>query len=282
MQAPSLRAPTAGELSEIAALSVRASVFETPDDLLELAAEEPWRVAVTGEGDAVVLERWRAHLDWLAMRAVWAVPRRVPALVEALREVGRERGFGTLLSPLVASELAGPYARAGMTPTLRVLMLRRELSAEDAIASAAAPAGVELAEAGVDALDELLVLDGRCFEPVWAYDHPTLERYLTRDRAVVAVEPGTGDVLGYVLANRLGEEGMIGRLAVSPEAQGRGVGAALVTEAVRGLAWAGVPYATLTTQADNHAAQRLYVRLGFRTLRGELVGLTTTTATEGP
>jgi GNAT superfamily N-acetyltransferase len=274
--APALRPPSDDELRELAALAARSDLFGSPGDVVELARLEPWRVLVTDPGDAVILERWRDHLDWLSMRAVWAAPRRMPELVEGVRLLARERGFGTVVSPIVAAELAGPYRRAGMGPVLHILMLRRGLTAADTgrVAGVTAAPGVDVGEDSTAATDELLELDAACFEPVWAYDRTLLERYLAQDRLVTARTADTGRLLGYATAGRVGHEGTIGRLAVAPDFRGRGIGAALVAEAVAGLAWAGASCATLTTQADNAAAQRLYLRSGFRVLRGELLGLT--------
>jgi ribosomal-protein-alanine N-acetyltransferase len=267
-----LRAPTAGELTDVASLAVRAAVFESVDELRDLASVDPWRVLVTDAGDAVVVERWREHLDWLAMRAVWAAPRRMPGLVEGVREVARKLGLRTVLSPFVASELAGPYEDSGMSPRLRVLMLRRAVTAEDLAPPPVS--GWSLAEAGPDDAGALVELDRASFDPVWAYDRTILDRFLVRDRVVVASRGPGGPPLGYIVASLSSEEGMIGRLAVDPVARGSGVGSALVAEALRGIGLAGGAYATLTTQSDNVAAQRLYSRFGFKTLRGELVGLT--------
>jgi ribosomal-protein-alanine N-acetyltransferase len=272
MEAAGLRAPSRGELEEIATLAVRGGAFDAPDELLDFASAGPWRVLVTDAGDAVVLERWREHLDWLAMRAVWAAPRRMPGLVDGVRRVARERGLGTVLSPLVPSELAGPYERAAMVPALKVLMLRRPVASAETALVPASP--WTLAEAGPGDLDALLALDRASFDPVWAYDRTILERFLTRDRVVVASRSRGGPVLGYAAVSFAGGDGMIGRLAVDPGSRGAGIGSALVAEALRGIGRAGGSYATLTTQSDNAAAQRLYAGLGFKTLRGHLVGLT--------
>ena len=53
-------------------------------------------------------------------------------------------------------------------------------------------------------------------------------------------------------------------LGVAPEAQGRGVGRALVEAAVAVARSAGKSRVTLGTRPEMAAAQRLYVRMGFR------------------
>jgi ribosomal protein S18 acetylase RimI-like enzyme len=279
METPVLRAPTPQELAELASLAARGAVFADEEEFREFADAVPWRIAVTDAGDALIVERWREHLDWLAMRAVWAAPRRMPGIVDAAKALARERGLGTLLSPLVPEELAGPYERAHMVPALKVIVMRRPLSADDVAASP--PLRWHLAEAGPGDVAALLALDRLGFDPVWAYDRAIFERLLDRDRVIVASEAPGGPPIGYATACRTQREGVIGRLAVDPDRRGLGIGHALLAEALRGLRRCGAPYATLTTQADNIAAQRLYSRSGFKALRGALVGMTTSVEEEG-
>ena len=91
---------------------------------------------------------------------------------------------------------------------------------------------------------------------------------------LVAVDEGTGEVLGSVtyvpgqgnaFAELAGEgEGEFRMLGVAPEAQGRGVGAALVRACI---AWAradGRHGIVISTTPVMHAAHRLYEHLGFR------------------
>jgi mycothiol synthase len=54
------------------------------------------------------------------------------------------------------------------------------------------------------------------------------------------------------------------RLAVLPDAQGAGIGAALVLDGLRWLRRWGAKEVLVNTQEGNEAAVRLYERLGFR------------------
>jgi ribosomal protein S18 acetylase RimI-like enzyme len=60
------------------------------------------------------------------------------------------------------------------------------------------------------------------------------------------------------------DEVEIRALAVSPEAQGRGVGRALLEAALARAAQEGVTHLVLATQQDMHTAQRMYEKAGFR------------------
>jgi ribosomal protein S18 acetylase RimI-like enzyme len=61
-------------------------------------------------------------------------------------------------------------------------------------------------------------------------------------------------------------EAEIRGLAVAPEAQGAGVGCALLAAVIERATANGIGHLLLLTQPDMHAAQRLYERAGFRRL----------------
>ena len=72
---------------------------------------------------------------------------------------------------------------------------------------------------------------------------------------------------------RAGPAGYVQRLAVRPEASGRGWGSALVLDGLRWMARTGCKEALVNTHTDNARALALYERLGFRPLPDGLVVL---------
>ena len=60
-------------------------------------------------------------------------------------------------------------------------------------------------------------------------------------------------------------------MSVAPEWRGRGVGSALLAEALRWASWAGVEKVSLTVYPHNDAARALYRKFGFEE-EGRLVG----------
>jgi ribosomal protein S18 acetylase RimI-like enzyme len=50
---------------------------------------------------------------------------------------------------------------------------------------------------------------------------------------------------------------------VRKEAQGKGVGSALLGDLFRRLRWQGMDYISVNTQADNYASLQLYQKFGF-------------------
>jgi ribosomal protein S18 acetylase RimI-like enzyme len=242
------------------------------DDIHELEgwwADAPWRVQVDSYGEAAIVCRWREHLDIMAIKALWCSGRRAPLLLEELRSVARTRGFARLLSPLVPIDATGPYEEAGMRPADSIVVLRIDPAARNTPAVAAS--GATLRVASAEDMYAVLEVDASAFPAFWRYDAELLAGYVAKERLAVA-EVGNR-VVGYTLCTVRKGDGSIGRLAVRPESQGRGVGSMLLEDALDHLARAGAPKVTLCTQSDNMRSLGLYARAGFEKTPGTLVGL---------
>ena len=261
------REATAADLPWVAPAALHAHLVADTGELVVIAESEPWRVRVTGRGEAAFLGRWREHLDVLAVLGLWCAPARVPLLVADLIEVARAQGFGRLLGPLVPESQVGPYLHAGLRVVERVDILRLERPVRVAVTPP--PAGVTIRDAGPADLDAIARIDRASFPAFWHYDDAQIARLLSTGRGAVA--EGEGHVIGYTLATVSGGESSLGRLAVTPPDRRHGVGTALASEAVAWLAGHGARTVTLSTQSDNEASRRLYGRLGFRRLPAALV-----------
>jgi dTDP-4-amino-4,6-dideoxy-D-galactose acyltransferase len=81
----------------------------------------------------------------------------------------------------------------------------------------------------------------------------------------VLVADGGASPQGYVTCHVASDKlnGSIGLIAVDAEAQGKGLGRALVEGAMAWLSGQGVRHMTIVTQSRNLVAQRLYERCGF-------------------
>jgi dTDP-4-amino-4,6-dideoxy-D-galactose acyltransferase len=93
-----------------------------------------------------------------------------------------------------------------------------------------------------------------------------------RAATVLVAASDTDHPLGYVSCHFDASRGRgeLGLVAVAGEARGKGVGKALVSEAVDWLAENGGAQVTVVTQGNNIAAQRLYQRCGFVTCAVQL------------
>jgi GNAT superfamily N-acetyltransferase len=254
------------DLIWIAPAAAAARLVGGLDELRAIHAAEPWRVRVTGSGDACLLVRWREHLDHLAVSGLWCPPVRVPAFVSDLAGVARDHGYGRLLGPLVPEEHLAPYRAAGLEVYQRVAVLR--LDRPRSCRGTGRPVPVTVREATSRDVRGIIAVDAEAFDEFWRYDEASLRRYATTERLALAEK---GDrVIGYTLAAVRGGEGTLGRLAVVESERGRGVGGALVFEAVSWMVREGARSVTLSTQEHNRASRRLYASLGFRELPGTL------------
>lgn len=119
----------------------------------------------------------------------------------------------------------------------------------------------------------VLAVDARAFPPFWQLDGPGLAEAIgatPASRLRVAVDPG---LVGYAVSGRAGNRGYLQRLAVDPDRQGEGIGAALVVDGLQWMRRHGAERAVVNTQERNQAALQLYLRLGFRLQPGGLAVL---------
>jgi ribosomal protein S18 acetylase RimI-like enzyme len=110
----------------------------------------------------------------------------------------------------------------------------------------------------------VLDIDQRAFEPFWQFDPTTLKeaRRATPTSHFRIARDGKR-VVGYAVTGRAGKRGYLQRLAVEPDAKGRGVGTDLVHDAFRWLHKRGASTVLVNTQERNSRALALYERLGF-------------------
>jgi ribosomal protein S18 acetylase RimI-like enzyme len=117
----------------------------------------------------------------------------------------------------------------------------------------------------------VLEVDARAFDPMWRLDRASLHEAISatpssRFRAARSAEHRRrrrGRVLGYAVSGHTGDQGYLQRLAVDPDSQRAGIGAALVVDCLHWMRRAGVDRVSVNTQEANSRAFALYQRLGF-------------------
>jgi len=102
----------------------------------------------------------------------------------------------------------------------------------------------------------LATLHAACFDDAW--DAASLRTMLAAPQAFAFHHPD-----GFVLARVAGGEAEILTLAVAPRARGKGLGRALLCEAIAKAERQGAGAMFLEVSADNRPALALYARLGF-------------------
>jgi ribosomal protein S18 acetylase RimI-like enzyme len=183
----------------------------------------------------------------------------VSSVMELLDRL-RLEGYVSVLTPALSDIEQAPFLDAGFRVTERLHLLRRSL-----IGGIDPPAReVRLRRGRRRDRPRVLQVDAAAFAPFWRFD----ERGLLDARAAtpssrfrVAVQDR--QITGYSVTGRAGGIAYLQRLAVDPPSQGRGIGAALVRDA---LTWArshNCASILVNTQESNETAVALYEWLGF-------------------
>ncbi len=105
-------------------------------------------------------------------------------------------------------------------------------------------------------------VDKEAFPTEWHYGEAVLRRALRATDVFLLAEDES--VIGYAYGDVQGGSAHLTRLAIHPDRQGHGVGAALLVEAMRLFQERGAWWITLNTQRGNAISQRLYQRFGFQ------------------
>jgi len=108
-------------------------------------------------------------------------------------------------------------------------------------------------------------IDQQCFAPGISYSQPELAAYirLLGSFTLVAENPDSRDVLGFLVATAARHSGHIITIDVLPEARCLGVGSRLLSTAEDRLRKAQCSKARLETAVNNHAALRFYKRHSY-------------------
>lgn len=220
---------------------------------------------VSAGGVQLRVRPWRGRPDTAECAVHPAGALVPPGLV--LDAIDRARGLGyrTVVTPAMAPMEWRPYTDAGFVIRERLHLLSHDLL--DLPPTLPHP----LRRVRRRERDRVLEIDATAFEPFWRLDPDGL------DDAIRAT-PSTrfrisADGHGYALVGRAGERGYLQRLAVLPQAEGAGLGTALVVDGLSWLRRWRVREALVNTQERNTRAVDLYQRLGFRIRPGGLAVL---------
>ena len=213
------------------------------------------------------LGAWRGHPT-----VGYLVPLTPP---ERLSRVGLERSIGQLsargytevLTAALTAREQQVFAQWGFTLYERLHLLQHDL--RDLPPRPTIPARVGAAHRWDR--PAVLEVDGRAFDPMWRLDQPSLHEAITAtpsSRFRAARQPHRsrskrGRIIGYAVSGHAGDHGYLQRLAVDPDAQRSGIGAALVLDCLQWMRRAGVERVSVNTQEANARAFALYERLGF-------------------
>jgi ribosomal protein S18 acetylase RimI-like enzyme len=222
---------------------------------------EPEHRAETIErrGERARLASWRAdgqvaHLSPAAMRPLSA------AFIGSCLETLRARGFTYVVTSALSEAESGGFLRAGFDVHEELELLAHDLNAIPEV-------GHRLRRPRRRERPRVIAVDSLAFEAFWRLHHGGLEDALGATPTVRFRVHGRGERIdSYVIGGRGAGIGYVQRLAVHPDARGRGLGRSLVGDVLRWMRRHGAARALVNTQRTNEAALALYRACGFRIL----------------
>jgi ribosomal protein S18 acetylase RimI-like enzyme len=233
---------------------------------------------------------WRTPLEWLGHRPFWVIERRQRVLAALAcppdpPEIGWVRFFACtatyepeeaweILFEKVKDDLADlpPLDLAGLALHdwfAHVLSTQGFYHHQDIIVLAwearsdrpPAP-GVSIRPLLADDLGAVQRLDELAFEPLWQISLPTLTRSYQQS-AYSTIAEIDDKVVGYQISTASTFSAHLARLAVLPDRQRSGIGAALLNDLQSHFHQKRLRFITVNTQSDNYASLALYERHGF-------------------
>jgi GNAT superfamily N-acetyltransferase len=202
---------------------------------------------------------WRGDPTVALLGPTAGIPPSQRGLARAIDVLGRQ-GFRSVLTPALTHVEQQPFLAHGFVVHERLHLLRHDLYDPPPTGTP----GARLRRGRRTDVGAVLRVDGAAFDPFWRFDRAGLADARTATpthRFRVAVD--RGGVVGYHVTGRAGSLGYLQRLAVHPQHHGKGIGTALVGDA---MVWArrhGCVAMLVNTQEANHRALQLYLHLGF-------------------
>ncbi len=178
----------------------------------------------------------------------------------------RRKGITTVVTPALSYYEAEPFFQAGFTLHERLHLLAKNLLEPEPEATPirSSPPGLTISTARMWHRRRMLDVDQRAFQGFWQFDAVSLGEALNATPQYWArLAEIDGATVGYAITGRAGDRGYLQRLAVVPEAQGKGVGSTLVNDAIDWLRHRRATLALVNTQEINTRAFDLYQRHGF-------------------
>jgi ribosomal-protein-alanine N-acetyltransferase len=237
---------------------------------------------------------WRAPLDWLGCSHYWVLEEQRGQIHAALACPQDPAGVAWVRLFTHASSLPGPQAWSPLWDAARA-----EIAAAGGASAAAitlegwfesilcssgfdlhqrivllewkdrplpareARRGITLRRMQAVDLPSVIEVDSLAFELLWRNSLAAFQKALGQAIYASVAEDERGAIIGYQLSTGNPFGAHLARLAVRPEAQGRGIGAALVSDLIVRLCRSGPSRLTVNTQDDNAASLALYEKVGF-------------------
>ena len=259
------RLATAEDLPEIRHLlrhSRRSYASFGGEDLTLVVEENPFVVAVTGPLVWGVIGCINRENGWADVRAAalldgWRYENAAQTMMPVVRESLRKRGVDRVLGLAQEDWLNRFFPACGFEKADEIIVYARLVSVIERSIS-----GVEVRRTDDPKL--LAALDRECFEPMWGMTEREFIHVVLLGGAVPLIAYVDGVAAGYVVVSPHRDVCEVVRLGVVEGHRHRGIGSALLQEAMEVCASSGTLSVLLNTQKSNEPARRLYESFGFR------------------
>lgn len=190
-----------------------------------------------------------------------------PGVVRRCLDDLAAHGYASVLTAALPPEEQAPFLACGFEVREELHLMRHDLTG----LPDHPPGGLRRAHRWDR--DRVLEVDHRAFTPFWQLDAAGLRDARTATPVSRFRVNRGAEVLAYAVSGRALDRGYLQRLAVDPDAQGRGLGRALTLDALWWMRRRGARSALVNTQLENTAALALYTSVGFERLPEHLAVL---------
>jgi len=214
---------------------------------------------ITGLADRMRIGPWRGDPSLALLSPTPGAPPSPAGLRQALVSIAKN-GYRAVLTPALTFPEQQVFLDSGFSVHERLHLLRHDLFD---LPGSTAP-NTQIRRGKARDIEAVLDLDGLAFDGFWRFDLDGLldARHATpRSRFRVACV--NSRVVGYHVAGVARRLGYLQRLAVHPDFHGRGIGTALVGDALSWCRRRGCESVLVNTQEINQRAHSLYRHLGF-------------------
>lgn len=112
-------------------------------------------------------------------------------------------------------------------------------------------------------MDDILEIEKRCFKPAWHVSRGEFLRYAARSDSWFCVALDKEKAVGYLQVSASCDLGYLGRVAVLPQYQRKGIGTRLSAEAIKWFKKKETKKIKLRSPLANIPAHNLYKKFGF-------------------
>ena len=112
-------------------------------------------------------------------------------------------------------------------------------------------------------MDDILEIEKRCFKPAWHVSRGEFLRYATRYDSWFCIALDKDKAVGYLQISASYDLGYLGRVAVLPQYQRKGIGTRLSAEAIKWFKKKETKKVKLRSPLANIPAHNLYKKFGF-------------------